>query len=271
MKTTNPQPTSPPYRHLFDWWYDEPRQTIRKVSKAIGLPASRDVGYLANMFIALRSAVEKQLQTSISSAGITTLHLAALYPEDMLDVYEYVKLEYLSLPMGDKMLYETSAAYPGYGYGLCNDYMESESCEKEEEDMDWDVVMAVLFTRTVLTVTLSITKSAYYLFEPDYRHRSNFDLGYDSKTRQQDEQGYWSAVTNQLEETMVENPYYDRPAKVLLMGDCIDDKNFRVALEKALSRQMETVPDILKHDAEFVAARGTAELTKRLLWESNQS
>ena len=232
----------------------------------IGLPASKDVGYLASMIIVLCSAVEKHLQTSISSAGITTLNLAALYPEDMYDACEYAKLEYLSFPMRYKMLYETSTAYVGYGYGLCDDYMDREGCKKEQDDMGSDVVMAVLFTRTVLTVTLSVMKSAYYLFEPDYRHYSNFDLGYDSKIRQQNEQGYWIAVTNQLEEIMRENPYYERPAKVLLMGDCIDDEDFRDALEKVLSSQMETPPDILSRDAEFTAAKGAADLTKRLPW-----
>ena len=221
------------------------------------------------MIIALRSAVEKHLQTSISSAGITTLHMAALYPEDMLDACEYAKLEYLSFPfhIRDNMLYETSTAYAGYGYGLCDNYREREGCKKEQDDMDFDAVMAVLFTRSVLTVTLSGMHSAYYLWEPDYRHYSNFSLGYDSKTRQQNEQGYWNAVTNQLEEIMVKFPYYERPRKVLLMGDCVDDKNFRAALEKVLSRQMDTLPEILSHDAEFTAAKGTAELTKRLPWD----
>ena len=233
----------------------------------MGFPASKDVGYLANMIIALRAAVEKHLQSSISSAGITTLHLAALYPEDMRDACEYAKLEHLSLPMRYEMFYETSAAYAGYGYGLCEDYMERESCKKTQDDMNSDVVMAVFFSRTVLTVTLSVMKSAYYLYESDDRHYSNFDLGYDSKPRQQGEQAYWNAVTQQLEAIMVENPYYKRPAKVLLTGDCIDDADFQVALEKALSSQVEIPPDILTYNAEFAAAKGAAELTKRLPWD----
>ena len=219
------------------------------------------------MVIALRSAVEDHLQTSISSAGIATLDLAALYPEDMRDACEYAKLEYLSFPMRYEMLYETSAAYAGYGYGLCDDYMERGSCKKEQDDMDSDVVMAVLFTRSVLTVTLSVMKSAYYLYEPDNRHFSHFDLGYDSTVRQQDEQGYWAAVTKQLEAIMLENPYYKRPDKVLLTGDCVNDEHFRDALQKALSSQMETLPEIMSRDAEFAGAKGAAELTRRLPWD----
>ena len=219
------------------------------------------------MLIALRSAVEKHLHTSVSSAGISTLHLAALYPEDMRDACEYARLEYLNFPMLYKeLLYETSAAYAGYGYGLCHDYLDREGCKKEQDDMTSDVVMAVLFTRTVLTVTLSSTSSAYYLFEPDYRHSSSFDLGYDSTSRQQYEQEYWEAVMSQLEKIMRDNPYYERPAKVLLMGDYINDENFRGALEKALSRQMKSPPNILAHDAEFAAAKGAAELAKRFAW-----
>lgn len=233
----------------------------------MGLPASADVGYLARMIIALRSAVEDHLQTSISSAGITTMHLTALYPEDVRDACEYAGLEYLSFPVWYEMLYETSTAYAGYGHGLCEKYMEKEGCRKEQEDMESEVVMAVLFTPSVLTVSLSVVKSAYYVFEPAYRHHSDFELGYNSTRRQQGEQGYWSAVTSELEAIMGSNLYYPRPAKVLLMGDGVVAEEFQSALQLALKNQTEVLPDILSRDAVFTAAKGAAEMTRRLPWD----
>ena len=86
-----------------------------------------------------------------------------------------------------EILYETSAAYVGYGDRLCDDYVDKEGCKKEQDNMDSEVVMIILFTRTVLTVTLNVMKSAFYLYEPDFRHYLNFDLGYDFKACQQNE------------------------------------------------------------------------------------
>lgn len=239
------------------------RQAIRQARKAIGLPASADVGHLANIISALRSAVEEHLQTTIDSAGITIMHLAALCPEDLRDACEYARLAYLSFPMRYKLLYETITAYTGYDYGLCHDYRDREGCKREQDNIDWDVVIAVLFTPTVLTVTLSMVQSAYYLFEPDYRHYANFHLGYNSPARRENRVGYWDAVADQLEMIIRENPYYERPDKVLLIGDCVHDRDFRAALIEALSNQNST-PNILDYDAAYVAAKGAAELTRRL-------
>ncbi|KAI4248353.1 MAG: hypothetical protein L6R42_009284, partial [Xanthoria sp. 1 TBL-2021] len=112
--------------------------------------------------------------------------------------------------------------------------------------------------------------SAYYLFEPDYRHYANFHLGYNSPARRENGVGYWDAVADQLEMIMRENPYYERPDKVLLMGDCVHDGDFRAALIEALSNQNGT-PNILDHDAAYVAAKGAGELTRRLPWDPYDS
>ena len=257
---------SPPYQKVGDSLIDSPRQILRKARKAIGLPASEDVGHLADMLIALRSEVEKKLHFGIKSAGITTLHLAALYREDLHDAAEYAGFESLDFPLPYDILYETSASYAGYGFGLCKDYKDKEGCNKEQTEMDSEVVMAVAFTQSVLTVTLSVMKSAYYLWEPDYRHLSNFTLGFESGLRQKDEKRYWEAVETHLAKIMVERPYYERPEKVLLMGECINDRVFQQRLQKVLADQMDDPPAVINDDPEFAAAKGAAEFAKRLPW-----
>ena len=258
--------TSPPYQNPGDSWTDSPREAARKARKAVGLPASEEVGQLAKMMIALRAAVEKHIP-SIPSVGITISHLVAFYEEDLRDACEYAKIDCLAFPMRYNILYETSSAYAGYGLGLCNDYTDKASCKKEQDDMDSEVVMSVLFTRTALTVSLSVVKSAYYLYEPESRYLLDFDLGFDSPLHHENPQDYWSAVESQLKKFMVENPYFKRPDKVLLTGDCIGDKDFQRTLDKALSSQMEEMPQILSENAEFAAAMGAAELSKRLPWD----
>ncbi|KAL8777278.1 MAG: hypothetical protein Q9213_007932 [Squamulea squamosa] len=219
------------------------------------------------MIKSLRSTVEDYLHAPIASAGITTMHLAALYPEDLRDACEYLGLQYLPVPLRYQLLYETAAAYAGYGYELCHDFRDRDARKEYQDHLDQEVVMAVLLTPAVLTVTLSLIKSAYYLWEPDNRHISNFSLGFASVLRQRDENDYWLAVKSQLEAIMAEYPYYPRPTRVMLMGNCVDNPRFSQTLKEALSDQMTSLPIILGRESEFVAAKGAAELTKRLPWD----
>lgn len=191
----------------------------------------------------------------------------AFYEEDLRDACEYAKIDCLTFPMRYEILYETSSAYAGYGFGLCKDPTDKATCKKEQDDMASDVVMSVLFTRTALTVSLSIVESAYYLYEPEARYLLDFDLGFDSPLRYKKPRDYWYAVENQLKKLMVVNPYYQRPDKVLLIGDCVADEDFKQSLDRALRSQMETMPLILSDKAEFAAAMGAAELARRLPWD----
>ena len=247
-----------------DSWNDMPRQWRRKARKALGLPASQDVGFLAKMLSDLRTRVEEQTGTPIESAGVASLNLAALYREDLQDAFDHVGLHYLAFPVRYDVLYETNAAYAGYGYGLCSNYTDRNACKGEQSDMPSDVVMAILYTRSALTVSLSITKSAYYLYEPLNRHLVDFSLGYDA---QRDGNDYWDAVGSKLEQILIENPFFKRPAKVLLMGDCIHDDTFQRVLKTTLSSQMAQLPEILSMDSEGVAAKGAAEFAKRIPYD----
>ena len=264
---------SPPYFNMGESWDDMPRQYLRKARKAIGLPASSDVGHLATLLLALRAAVEEQVGP-ITSAGVTTMNLVALYDEDLHDAFEYVGLEYITFPVGyvgHNILYETSAAYAGYGYGLCTDYKtDPEACKQEQYSMTFETVMAVLYTDTVLSVSLSVIRSVYALWEPPYRYLADFDLGYNANVEMEKPEEYWSAVELKLQQIMIEYPFYPRPSKVLLMGDRINDLEFKETLVRALGAQMKELPEILSEGAVGVAARGVAEMAKREGYQATQ-
>lgn len=195
------------------------------------------------------------------------MNLVALYQEDLDDAFEYAGMRYLPFPVRYNILYQTNAAYAGYGYGLCSDYVDREACKREQVDMPNDVVMAVLYTRSVLTVSLSIVKSAYYLWESDTRHLEDFSLGYNARSRGASDEEYWDAVGLRLQAIMALNPNYQRPAKVLLMGDCVHDETFQNVLQKALENQMRDLPKVLSKDSEGVAAKGAAEFAKRIPYD----
>lgn len=242
-----------------------PRQWLRDARKAIGLAPSPDVAYLAKMISDLRARVEEHTGGPIDSASLTTMHLPALYFEDLNDAFEYVGLKFLPYSeLSSHTLYETMAAYAGYGNGLCSNYTDQKACHREQRSMPDDVVMPILYTRNVLTVSLSIMVSAYYLYEPGHRFLVDFSLGYDARPlRKVNEETYWDAVGMKLQQILIENPYYDRPTKVLLMGDGIGDETFQRVLRKALSHQMADLPEIFSKDSEGVAAKGAAEFAKR--------
>ena len=233
----------------------------------MGLPASADVGYLATMLSHLKVQVEEYLGAPIESAGVTSPHLVALYQEDLQDAFDHVGLRYLTFPVRYGLLYETSATYAGYDYGLCSDYTDRAACKEEQQDMASEVVMAVGYTGTALTVSFSVVKSAYYLYEPDNRYLNKFTLGYDARSRWASDDEYWVEVAKSLEELMAENPNYKRPAKVLLMGDQVHNAAFMRILEAVLRRQTTDEPEISSQDPQFAAAKGAAELAKRLPYD----
>ena len=70
--------------------------------------------------------------------------------------------------------------------------------------------MVVLFTHSSLTLTLSAIKSAYYLWEPGYRHLEDSRLGYDVRHGNHNEDFYWERVRDRLGEIIVKNPSYTK-------------------------------------------------------------
>ena len=109
-------------------------------------------------------------------------------------------------------------------------------------------------------------QSAYYLWEPLITRLVDFELGYDSSLRHTNEEQYWMTVVSRLEAFMSAHPQEKRPSKVILMGDGVDDPTFRGALQTVLDYDMDTSPAILGVEAELVAAKGAAELAKRIPW-----
>lgn len=82
------------------------------------------------------------------------------------------------------------------------------------------------------------------------------------------EDEYWGKVRMRLRQIIVENSFYDRPAGVLLMGECVADETFQRQLLEVLDNQIKDLPAIFGSDSDLVAARGIAELAKRQPFKS---
>jgi hypothetical protein len=95
------------------------------LSKTLGLPASYEVGVLAQVIQHLRSQLEFDFGISISEAVFTSSHLLALYQDDLEDAAENVDIKYVVPRWQFKpILWETAAAYAGHGLGMCNHWRE---------------------------------------------------------------------------------------------------------------------------------------------------
>ncbi|KAF2743654.1 hypothetical protein M011DRAFT_461495 [Sporormia fimetaria CBS 119925] len=261
-------PQSPPYQDLSDSLNDHTRVTARHARKALGLPASDDVGAIASIVPSLRDALSSSLGMSdvpISSAAVSVPHLVALYQDDVQDVLDYCKISYIEPDRYYRPLtWDTAATYAGYGLGLCTSWEDSEKCMEEEKEMQDHVVLAVNYGEAALTTAFSILSTATSLWEPDHRHRENFGLGAKQKDGfEGGEEGYWEAMKESLVETIVENPGYKKPEKILLSGERTGDERFLEVLKEAVRDVMGSVPEIYGHGAETVASRGVAEFAKR--------
>lgn len=113
----------PPYEDNGDWVADQPREGARMALKAVGLPASYEVGVLAQVIRHLRSELESEFKVSITEAVFTSSHLLALYQDDLEDVAENAGIEFVIPTYQFKPIFwETASAYAGHGLGLCKDW-----------------------------------------------------------------------------------------------------------------------------------------------------
>jgi len=115
----------PPYDNDGEYWADQPRKGARLALKTMGLPASYEVGVLAQVIQHLRSQLEFEFGISISEAGFTSSHLLALYQDDLEDVAQFVGINYVTPRWQFKpIIWETAAAYAGHGLGMCKHWRD---------------------------------------------------------------------------------------------------------------------------------------------------
>jgi hypothetical protein len=225
------------------------------------MPASDEVGALAEQIKRLLDSLEARLGFRPVDAAISVPHLAALYQDDILDACEYAKLTYFELPQWFlPLLWETPAAVGGYGLGLCKHYQDIDECQREEQNMPKWNLLTVHYSHTALTTSLTPMYTAYGVFEPEYRHAENFSLGHDALATALNEKTYWTAVHRELREMFHRHIGFDEPDMIIVTGDSADDATFQGVLEDAV---MSKHPLVFHNDTIFAVAKGTAELRMR--------
>jgi hypothetical protein len=161
------------------------------------------------------------------------------------------------------LFWETSAAYAGYGLGLCEHYKNKTSCDAEDRAHPEEHVLAVHYSRAALGSSLAVLWDAAALSEPDLLHLEDFTLGRDAVKDYPSPEEYWDNVRRGLLRPMVENPYAQKPGFVIVTGDMVDD-TFIGVLKDTLQGHLGQAPRIYSEGAATVASKGAAELKRRI-------
>jgi hypothetical protein len=248
---------------MSEMFADEPRQAARAALKRVGLPASYEVGVLANVIKHLRSQLESAFGIHITEAVFAASHLAALYQDDLEDTAFNQGIRYVT-PMDEfhDMVWETSAAYAGHGLGLCEHWRERERCWEENARFPEVTLLALHYSRSALTVSLAPVNDANSVWEPDYRHVENFTLGRDAAANYYDVRDYWADVRRYVVIIMENYPGFSKPEVIMITGDAADAE-FMENLEEAMMDHMGRMPEVISDESVVVAAKGAAEFMRR--------
>jgi hypothetical protein len=249
-----------------------PRQSARVALKTLGLPASVEVGVLAQTIGHLRSQLESDFSISIFEAVFTSSHLLALYQDDLEDIAVNVVIKYITpWYQSQPIFWETGAAYAGHGFGMCKHWRDEDRCEDEEMKLPDTTVLSVHYNQNALTVSLARIQTVFSTWEPNYRRVENFTLGSNAISGYSSLKEYWADVRGTLLEVMEGNPLFLKPQMIIVTGN-ITDGYFIDFLKGAISDYLGKLPDIISTDAKVVAAIGAAEIMRRDLPEySHQS
>lgn len=252
----------------FDTIWDELQYLLkrakRQLNKRRGLPATEDVGIIANMIKELRLACETSLGHSITAAVAARPNLPGMRVEDLDDAMQYAGLHSLRTYNYFGDVSETSAAFAGMGYGLCSTPRDLDTCEDEEAEMPLQYVLAVGFTQSSLTVTYTPLRDAHTSRE----HISvlDYDLGLGSLSHFPDASTYWNRVRSTISGVAATAP--EPLTTLLLLGEDGADEKFLDVVRDALGGMQALTTSrfwslSVQNDPLYTAATGAAEFAKR--------
>ncbi|KAJ4293387.1 hypothetical protein N0V90_008670 [Kalmusia sp. IMI 367209] len=260
------QHPSPPYGSMEDQWDDQPRQFLRKMRKAVGLPASSDVAVLSSMMQKLVDIAEPSSSTIISFPA-----LPGLYQEDIADVATYLGIRVLE---GNHHYppHTITAVYAGHGMGLCESFTNEEKCTEEGLKLPVRQTLLVEYSEAALLLHVQSMREAYDLAWPDMDLATSFDLGNANPSEPDVFDKIRDLVTQLLSLRYGHFPQPPKGITVIMTGrpDRVSDSAFQRAITDGIEALGFEV-DLLDNNPDYIAARGAAELAWRALSLSEQA
>ncbi|KAF1957328.1 hypothetical protein CC80DRAFT_547240 [Byssothecium circinans] len=231
---------SPPYGSPEDLWDDHPRQILRNIRKAVGLPASSDVAILSSVVRKLAKIAGPSSSTIISYPA-----LPGLYQDDIADVATYLGIRVL--PGNHRYAPHTiTAAYAGHDMGLCESFLNEDKCTEE------GLKLPVRYTLLIEVKNMDLATS--------------FDLGNADPSEPDVFAKIRDLVTQILRTKYGDVPHPPEIIKVIMTGrpDRVSDAAFRRAINDGI-KASGFEADILDDNPDYVSARGAAKLAWRAL------
>ncbi|PVI01827.1 hypothetical protein DM02DRAFT_670962 [Periconia macrospinosa] len=247
----------------------------RLANKALGRPANAQTAVLAEMITQLKTSVEDTLSAGTSRASITHAVISSpdsirLTSEELGDVLDYLKVtNAMALP---DELFAASAAYAGFGHGLCAKYTDPDVCDRDENNRPYQRVLHLDFTNKALTTTIKGMRSwntwgvdaSVIIAELGYEHHSDDDDGPSDL--------FFDKIRDHIRNFTLSTRF--RITELLFTGTRVGGQRFKDAVSAALrdlvaEDTMKTVEDAFRAydepDFVFVTAKGAAEVAKRRL------
>ncbi|KAH7360409.1 hypothetical protein BKA65DRAFT_591473 [Rhexocercosporidium sp. MPI-PUGE-AT-0058] len=258
--------TGPPFDNALDqirWNLD---QASRKLRKLRGLPSTTDIDTLSYFLTRLKYFTSGSLMMPVTRVAISLPEIPNLLSEDWAEVVELSGLEVLrSYKNYGQPLNDLSAAWAGMGYGLCEHWRDIEKCEEEEELIVPRFALALSFTGDALSVHKTWVANAHFTFNivsETYR-----DLGWESWRINPANTTFWDSLGKAVVDVATSQPEYVIQ-DLILLGEFAEEKIFLDAVWKALGdvtgvTKLWEPLQVSGFNAEFIAARGAAELAKR--------
>ncbi|KAF4634722.1 hypothetical protein G7Y89_g3388 [Cudoniella acicularis] len=261
---------SPPYHRQgppFDnplgeikWDYE---QFQRKLRRARGLPSTPDIETIQNMLsnlynLALTATDEPLLYNFVASIP----SLPNLVFADFEEAAQNVNLTRLNSYKYFGPLRQVNAAYAGTGLGLCKHWGDVLKCDEEEQLMSPTQVLTISYTKEELVLEASYAVNAHWIYGEAYQRYTEYGFSHLQEYKSAD---FWDQIEKRITTLVKANGM--KVGELLLIGESAEEKEFLETVWRALGKlelgHLWAPLQVPGFKAEFMAARGSAEMAKR--------
>jgi hypothetical protein len=218
----------------------------------------------------LKTATSKTLNATVSKVLVSTVFLPNLKPADYDEAVAVAGLEPLHSSMYNGNLMKGNAAWAGMGHGFCKSWRDLGMCMDENNEVGVQNSLLLQLTDKELVMQHLLIWDANRVFI--FSGRQYPDLGFAAWEANTRNETFWESVSDKVLE-MATLGQWDID-ELLLLGDRGEEKLFLDAVWRGLSgeRNQNSDKDVMNlwrplqttgFSAEFVAARGAAELAMR--------
>jgi hypothetical protein len=253
-------------------------------NKLAGRPANQETTILASMVSELMGATQAWLgqEQALTAAVLSSPDRIKLTDEELGDVFDYLKIQNIMAgPRSLYQLYAASAAYAGYGKGLCLSYLDEYACEREESALPLQRVLHLDLNFESLSGTISTIQTASE--RPADASFVDPELGLRGPPFEEhggSSDNYWGAVGDRIRRFVMSFHRVNMPhmTEILLTGPAATDEDFQTVIKAALRDRVDG-EDVLAFLGDrnrtlsiqedwqslftFATARGAAEIAKR--------